>query len=453
MEVNKAIQWSEPELRFKLGIQERIIDPRVGLAKYGPLDSNTKKRSFSKIRLGLICKDFDEIVGFLEKLNKTFPRQKIGDIPYTGFKSVYKVPIVLPDKNKTTFITREEVDEVRKAKDAFDSIINLYNSKTQQFHDEMRGKYDVVVIQVPKEFTRYEAPGKVVRTFAKIHTIRRQMMSQFITEKALTYRYDCDNMWNLSVALYTKSGGTPWMLKEFSKTKCFIGIAYGIKRIESGQRVLAGLAEVFDEFGAHVTMTSITGEAFGKDYILETDGSYHLSRKKIASLVEKLINEYIRKVGNPPENVVIHKTTFFNPDEKAGINKVMSKHKSSYDLVHLIQNPSQRLFTTQRPPPLRGTFWPMGMDLALLYTTGVVESFGTYPGIGIPKPFEVARDEGATELDILAKQVLALTKMDWNNTTLMNGEPVTTKYASRIVEFLKAGLKAEEIVKDIRYYM
>ena len=87
------------------------------------------------------------------------------------------------------------------------------------------------------------------------------------------------------------------MLKEFSKTKCFIGIAYGIKKIESGQIVLAGLAEVFDEFGAHVTMTSITGEAFGKDYILETDGSYHLSRKNMASLVTRLINEYIRKLG------------------------------------------------------------------------------------------------------------------------------------------------------------
>ena len=95
----------------------------------------------------------------------------------------------------------------------------------------------------------------------------------------------------------------------------------------------------------------------------------------------------------------------------------------------------------------------MRMDLDLLYTTGVVESFGTYPGIGIPRPFEIARDEGATEIDILAKHVLALTKMDRNNTNLMNGELVTTKYASRIVEFLKAGLRTEEIVKDIRCYM
>jgi hypothetical protein len=61
--------------------------------------------------------------------------------------------------------------------------------------------------------------------------------------------------------------------------------------------------------------------------------------------------------------------------------------------------------------------------------------------------------EGGSSIEKIGKEIFALTKMDWNNCNLMIREPVTTKYASYIVEILKAGLRADEIVKDLRYYM
>jgi hypothetical protein len=116
--------------------------------------------------------------------------------------------------------------------------------------------------------------------------IRREIVTQILTEKTLTSTYECENVWNLSLGLYVKAGGVPWMLKEFTNTRSFIGIGYGIRKLESGQSVLSGLAEIFDEFGEHLSMISITSEAFGKDFTLETDGSYHLNEEKIALLVE-----------------------------------------------------------------------------------------------------------------------------------------------------------------------
>jgi hypothetical protein len=453
--VSRAIVWTEPQLRFKLGIQESIIDPKVGLLVHGPLDFNSKRRKFSEIRLGLICKEPSRIITFLNKLNSYFPSQKVGDRPYKGFQTIYRVPIRIPSESEVVQLTDQEVSKVLGMENTFEKIVQLYDEKIQEFHDRMRGRYDVLIIQIPKELGRYDNPQKSqnLRSSLKALAIRREIVTQVLTEKTLTSTYECENRWNLSLGLYVKAGGVPWMLKEFTNTKSFIGIAYGIRKLESGQSVLSGLAEIFDEFGEHVSMVSITSEAFGKDFTLETDGSYHLSEEKITSLIEKLIQEYKRRIGNLPEKVVLHKTTFFNASEKRGVGSVLAKLGIIYDLVNIIENPSLRMFTSDKMAPSRGTFQKINETTGLIYTTGYVKSLETYPGIGIPKPLEFHIDEGKTKLEKLGKEILALTKMDWNNTNLMLREPVTTKYASNIVEILKAGLQPHELVKDIRYYM
>jgi hypothetical protein len=453
--VNKAIVWAEPQLKFKSGIHESIIDPKVGLLIHGPLDFNSKRRRFSEIRLGLICKEPSRIVMFLNKLNSYSPYKKVGDKPYKGFQAIYKVPVRIPSASDVTQITDQEVSRVLSAKDGFKEVVKLYDEKIQEFHDEMRGKYDVLVIQIPREFQKYNnsQQSQNLRSSLKALAIRREIVTQILTEKSINSQYECESMWNLSLGLYVKAGGVPWMLKEFTNTKSFIGIAYGIKRLQTGQTILSGLAEIFDEFGEHVSMISITSEAFGKEFTLETDGSYHLSEEKIAMLIEKLIEEYKQRVGHYPERVVLHKTTFFNIAEKQGVRGVLSRVGSDYDLVYVIKNPSLRLFTDKKVAPSRGTFQKIDTVKGLIYTTGYVESLKTYPGIGIPKPLEFHVDEGKTNVEKLGKEILALTKMDWNSTNLMLREPVTTKYASNIVEILKAGLQPHEVVKDIRYYM
>jgi hypothetical protein len=203
--------------------------------------------------------------------------------------------------------------------------VNLFDSKIQEFHDNMRGKYDVLVIQIPADFSILDNPERSLslHNSIKVLTVRRSRMSQVLTEKAMKYQYDCENMWNLSVALYTKAGGVPWQLREFTDTNCFIGISYGIKKSEKGQTVLSGLAEIFNSFGENVSMASLSSESYGHDFFLETDGSLHLSKAKIAHLIEILLEDYRKRVGQFPEKVTIHKTSFFNPEEKDGIGQVI----------------------------------------------------------------------------------------------------------------------------------
>jgi hypothetical protein len=110
--VSKAVVWTEPQLRFKLGIQESVIDPKVGLLVHGPLDFNSKRRKFSEIRLGLICKEPSRIISFLNKLNSYFPSQKVGDKTYEGFQTIYKVPIQIPSESEVVQLTDQDISRI-----------------------------------------------------------------------------------------------------------------------------------------------------------------------------------------------------------------------------------------------------------------------------------------------------------------------------------------------------
>jgi len=453
----KIKQWTEPELLFTTGTQERIIDPRVGLDKYGPLDYSNKERKFNEIRLACISKETDlqRMQTLAQKLNNKYrPRGAGSQVEYKGFSEIYRINVKPFSQENTALISNEEITKALNNGDPFQAIVNLYQTKIQEIQNKAKGKYDVLMIQVPRDFDNYQiSDGRDLRSYIKVLAVRKDIKTQVVTENVLNPWDDCDNMWHLSVGVYTKAGGVPWTVKELSTSLCFIGIAYGIKQGASGQSILSGLAEVFDEFGKHVSMYTINCEVFGKDFTLETDRGYHLGKDKMKTLIENAIGEYGKAIQTLPKNVIIHKTTFFNQNEKEGVREALEKNGTHYDLVYVQGNSSHRFLAAGKYPPERGIFWKKDDLTGILCTVGYVDDFRTYPGAGSPVPLELHKDQGDTKIDVLGKQVLALTKMDWNSASLMLKDPVTTKYAARVVDVLKAGLQADELVKDIRYYM
>lgn len=59
------------------------------------------------------------------------------------------------------------------------------------------------------------------------------------------------------------------------------------------------------------------------------------------------------------------------------------------------------------------------------------------PRRGIPRPLLLTREAGAGPLHHVAAQVLALTKMDWNNDALYDGLPCTVRYAKILAKTIK----------------
>ena len=77
-----------------------------------------------------------------------------------------------------------------------------------------------------------------------------------------------------------------------------------------------------------------------------------------------------------------------------------------------------RLFSDKNYPPTRGTLLSLSETQGVLYTKGIVDFYKTYPGMYIPSPLRVEAFESDSSLEDLCKEILGLTKMNWNNTQL-----------------------------------
>jgi len=73
----------------------------------------------------------------------------------------------------------------------------------------------------------------------------------------------------------------------------------------------------------------------------------------------------------------------------------------------------------------------------LLYTRGSVPFFETYPGLYVPRALEIQFDNVEQSRETLCREILALTKMNWNNTQFDMREPITLRAARRVGDILK----------------
>jgi hypothetical protein len=87
-------------------------------------------------------------------------------------------------------------------------------------------------------------------------------------------------------------------------------------------------------------------------------------------------------------------------------------------------------------PPLRGTAL-VHADGCLLYTQGSVDFYRCYPGQYAPRTLDVQLDHKESGEVRLLSELLALTKMNWNSTELINLEPITLSAARSVGGILR----------------
>jgi len=107
-----------------------------------------------------------------------------------------------------------------------------------------------------------------------------------------------------------------------------------------------------------------------------------------------------------------------------------------FDLISV----SKSITLLHRPgkyPPLSGTFGELDEENKILYTKGSVDFFQTYRGLYVPKTikFKIAYTDQSHKK--IVSEILALNKMNWNNTQLDNSMPITIKAAKQVGEILK----------------
>lgn len=251
--------------------------------------------------------------------------------------------------------------------------------------------------------------------------------------------------WHMGVSLLYKSGRTPWRPADLPANTCFVGISFHYLKRRSGGLVYASLAQaVSTEFEPF----ALSGAAIDQDQ--RRDRRPYLNEEQARGLLDDILREYEARAGVSPDRIVFHKTSAYEPEEIAGFQQAAAGRVASCELVWL-RPTSFRLVRKGQQEPWRGTLCTVG-DENYLFTMGFMRWWREYPGPHIPAPVEIG-SALATDLRERAREILALTKMNWNSSEGVSRYPVTLSFARKVGEIMAELPEGKAPNPSYRFYM
>ena len=164
--------------------------------------------------------------------------------------------------------------------------------------------------------------------------------------------------------------------------------------------------------------------------------------------------KYVSVSGRNPARVVVHKSSMFSEDERAGFNKAIYGNeipeknfvtiRPSYSWINFIRLGNY--------PVLRGTMIEITNNEFLLYSSGYSPRIRSYAGHKIPNALRITHI-GDSQNEEIAKEILGLTKLNWNTTAFSTAIPITLKFADGVGKILSE-LSDDEVLQDhYRFFM
>jgi hypothetical protein len=124
-----------------------------------------------------------------------------------------------------------------------------------------------------------------------------------------------------------------------------------------------------------------------------------------------------------------------------------------FDLVALSYQNSVRLMPPSNYPPLRGTRFAVG-DLDFLYTTGFIAELQQFHSLHVPSPIQISDHIGSdTARDQILREVLILTKLNWNSARLGGSQPITIRFSKLVGSILKELPAGVDPLTNYKFYM
>jgi argonaute-like protein implicated in RNA metabolism and viral defense len=122
-----------------------------------------------------------------------------------------------------------------------------------------------------------------------------------------------------------------------------------------------------------------------------------------------------------------------------------------------LEQSGPRLYRQGTRPVLRGTFWPFTDRSGYLFAAGFKPRLGTYDGWEVPAPLKIDIQQGDADLELVARDILGLTKLNYNACTLGDSQPVTIGFSDAVGEILVSNptiaARRQDIDYRFRYYI
>jgi hypothetical protein len=491
--VSQLIQLPEPALHF--GHNQHLEDARDGLTLFGPLD----KGKVYGIRAGVIgtkdgirhyknwVKRIQQPIIDLDKHGNPLTHRPF----FPGFETAFGIPwdsapileITIPDDELEKYIYLDDkYQRVYKT-------VGVYSERILNAIRQEEEKADIWFVIIPENLWKNCRPKSLINAARRViaedkmsprrakklqsapsmfeeenlaavpylyevhfhnqlkaRLLDDRVLTQIVRETTLAPDEFLDQYnrplrqvdepsavaWNLSTAVFYKSGARPWKISGIREGVWFFGLVFKHDESNPDPRSACCAAQMFLDSGDGVVFKGTVGPWYTPEI-----GNFHLTRSAAKELVGMAVEAYKSRFDSAPKELFLHGRVRFDDEEWNGFRDAVGSETNLVG-VRIHDESNLKLYRKARHPILRGLAYIRDERTAWLWTKGFVPRLQTYPGRGVPKPLLIDVCRGQSEIRTVLRDIMALTKLNYNTCVFADGDPVTLKFADAVGEILTA---------------
>jgi hypothetical protein len=248
---------------------------------------------------------------------------------------------------------------------------------------------------------------------------------------------------NICSSLIGKAGGVPWRIDDVpGDVDAFVGL--DVTYDHATKQHLGAAANVIMADGTILASEAVTkqaGETFDED--------------DVANVIKHVLEIFTEEEGRPPRHVVIHRDGKFYLDIESLIKRLDKARDliQRFDLVEIRKSGNPRIAKYDESKSRfdiadKGVaFHVHNGDHSYLTTTG-----GKEGSPGTPRPLQIVKRHGSTDLDTLAEQTYWLSEAHVGSLSRSTRLPITTYYADKCADFaMKGYLTKGSVIRGVPY--
>lgn len=257
-----------------------------------------------------------------------------------------------------------------------------------------------------------------------------------------------DRMWNLSTAFYYKAGGKPWRLENAREGVCYIGVSFKKADASFESRTACCAAQMFLDSGDGIVFMGESGPWYSPEH-----HQCHLTKEGAKKLLYGVLETYRQHEGKELKEIFLHYRSEINDEEFSGYREACPSNTKLVGIRVRMEKGGLKFFREGKMPIIRGTTFSLGDRSAYLWASGYKPSLGTYDGWEVPNPLRVDIQHGDADILEVTKDILGLTKLNYNACKLGDSEPVTIGFSDAVGEILVSNPQVTRTKPNFKYYM
>lgn len=513
MSVLPIVHIPEPLLEFRFG--QKLVYPRDGLFLYGPVDGGRPEVHYGAIGTPAGLARLERWTGMVAGFLQPPPPRKGArliepqHVAYPGFGAAFNAR--WPVKPRTIIATIDgealaKALRIANRNEAIKAAVDIYVTPLITAASRMEDPPTFWFVVIPEEvyelgrpLSKVPAPeriqGSVRMTRGEAlkleeqHTLfgieeaeaevykyaahfRRQLKARLLNDKIITQIVRETTLvpgdflksngqpkrrvedpatiaWKLSTGAYYKDGGRPWQLADVRPGVCYVGLAYKRRDPTGDDRFAVCAAQMFLSSGEGVVFRGAMGPWYRADA-----NQYHLDEDAARNLVAMVVKEYRdQHHDQPPPELFLHAKSSFTDEEWKGFTIGAPPETNIVGVQIADAKDNIKLFRPRNYPIVRGSALLLGGDQAFLWTTGYVPRLDTYPGPETPNPLLIRRQRGDCAFDTILRDVMGLTKINFNSCLHNDRLPVTIRFADAVGEIMLAAPQTSEPRLPFKFYI